>query len=199
MQVCVFFSYLRWLKAWSQCAPSASLPLALRPLLWLRALSPIKAWASSASSLWPQTTWALCSASWSPAVRKSLWSCHRLTLLKMFPEPAFLLLLSASRHSGEGLATMEALGGAGLVSIRQDDSKRWQKVDHLCERTGHNLMMFGGVIPKSWSHDVDGRSPTQSRLRWRSVRQLSARRSAASDDSLIQLEDFSEQLRLKAN
>lgn len=86
----------------------------------------------------------------------------------MFPEPAFLLLLSASRHSGEGLATMEALGGAGLVSIRRDDSKRWQKVDRLCERTGHNLMMLGGgmektvVIPKSRSHDVDGRSATQS-------------------------------------
>lgn len=139
----MFSSYLRWLKAWSQCAPSASLPLALRPLLWLRALSPIKAWASSASSLWPQTSWALCSASWSPAVRKSLWSCHRLTLLKMFPEPAFLLLLSASRHSGEGLATMEVLGVAGLVSIRRDDSKRWQKVDRLCKRRGHNLMMLG--------------------------------------------------------
>lgn len=39
---------------------------------------------------------------------------------------------------------MEALEGAGLVSIRQDDSKRQQKVDGLCERTGHELMMLEG-------------------------------------------------------
>ena len=112
--------YLRWLKARSQCEPSASLPLDLSPLLWPRALSPIKAWASSASSPCPQTNWALCSASWSPAALNSLWSCHRFTSLKMFPEPAFLLLLSASRHSGEGPATMEGGEGACPVSIRRE-------------------------------------------------------------------------------
>lgn len=126
------FFYLRWLKACSQCEPSTSLPLVRSPLLWLRALSPIKAWASSASSLWPQTSWALCSASWSPAALNSLWSCHRFTLLKMFPEPAFLLLLLASRQSEEGPATMKEGGVAGLVSIWRKTGKGGIDCTLLC-------------------------------------------------------------------
>lgn len=114
---CSVLIYLRWLNACSQCEPSVSLLLLRGPLLWLRALSPIRAWASSASSLWLQISCALCSASWSPAALNSLWSWHRFTLLKMLAEPAFLALRSASRHSEEGPATTEAGGVKGLVSI----------------------------------------------------------------------------------
>lgn len=114
---------LRWLKARSQCVPNTSLPLVLSPLRWLRALSPIKALASSASSPWPQINWALCSASWSPAALKSLWSCHRFTLLKMFAEPAFLLLLSDRRHNVERPANMEEEGEAGPLSIQRNTGK----------------------------------------------------------------------------
>lgn len=52
--------------------------------------------------------------------------------------------------------------------------------------------------PKSRHHDNNGQSATQSWLRWHSAQQLSAHRAPASDDSLIQFEDFSERLRLKA-
>lgn len=115
-----YWLYLRWLKARIQWEPRASLLLALSPLLWLRALSPIKAWASSASSLWLQISWALCSASWSPAALNSLWSCQRFTLLKMLAEPTFLFLLSARRHGEEeGPTSTEAEGEAAPVSIQR--------------------------------------------------------------------------------
>lgn len=117
--------YLRWLNACSQCEPSVSLLLPRVPLLWLCALSPNRASASSVSSLWLQMSCALCSASWSPAALNSLLSWHRFTLLKMLAEPAFLALWSASRQSEEGPATTEAGGVAGLVSIW---GERWQQL-----------------------------------------------------------------------
>lgn len=186
-------THLRWLNAWSQREPSVPRPSTLSSLRRPLALSPIRAWASSASSPWPHTSSALCSASWSPAAVNSLCSWRRFTLggvtlttfiqpadwvipivvpypnpinpnpwhllitmpnlylwicwlnihflnnskltpPKMFPEPAFLLLRSARRHSVEGPATVEERDGeaasASILPKREaaravGDAARW--------------------------------------------------------------------------